>query len=280
LQRYSKGFVYAATGAAYAALARKSARNLRAVMPDAQIDLFTDQTLTDPVFNQIIPLHQSWFRPKMEALLRSRFSRTVLLDADTIPLMDLSDMFGAVDRHSLAASMAMARPLRVYRNQPEIPRSFPYLNAGVLVAKRGIRLHALIREWEMMVRQNNLPKDQAALRWLLFHRKVPFAVLPMEYNLLNPEMLDTWDKHMQTPRILHLPALHDAPPGDPTQPFALADALGQSRADIIRALMAQEAKWMRQPVNTNTNPTGSPIPLAQRLRSVAQASVAMLIHRM
>ena len=66
-----RGFVYAATGSAYVTLARRSARALRRIIgPDAQIDLFTDAPVHDPVFSQVHILQQASRRPKIEALLQ------------------------------------------------------------------------------------------------------------------------------------------------------------------------------------------------------------------
>lgn len=72
-----KGFVFAATGDICVTLARRAARSLRLVHPGAEIDLFTDVRVDDSVFNQVHRLSESWFRPKMEAVLKSRFERTI-----------------------------------------------------------------------------------------------------------------------------------------------------------------------------------------------------------
>ena len=48
-----RGFVFAATSPRYTIMAQRAARNLRMVMPEAQVDLFTDQDIDDPVFDQI-----------------------------------------------------------------------------------------------------------------------------------------------------------------------------------------------------------------------------------
>ena len=103
------GFVFATTGALYTVLARRAARTLRKTMPDAQIDLFTDQVLDDPVFTQIHRLHTSSSRPKMEAMRRSRFGKTVYLDADIVVLADVSELFALLDRVEFAACQGVAR---------------------------------------------------------------------------------------------------------------------------------------------------------------------------
>ena len=60
------GFVFGVSGREYADLAVRAARSLRAVAPDALIDIFTDVDVPDDLFDQVHPLEQSWFRPKFE----------------------------------------------------------------------------------------------------------------------------------------------------------------------------------------------------------------------
>jgi hypothetical protein len=263
---HSRGFVYAATGPQYTTLARRSARNLRAIMPDAQIDLFTDRPVKDSTFNRIIPLSETWFRPKMEALLRSRFDRTVLLDADTIPVMDLSEMFAAVDACDLAGCMSKGRPMAMYRHQSGIPRAFPFLNAGVLVIKRSARTQAMIREWQAMLRLNSAQKDQPALRWLLHQRRVTFAVLPPEYNLTHIRALDAWEMYFAAPRLLHVQDLHKNPPGNALKPFNLDRVLGQERAKVVRRHVRLEKARGALPLAEFPDPMGQPLAAIQRTR--------------
>jgi hypothetical protein len=272
LSHSSKGFIYATTGEQYTILARRSARNLRAVMPDAQIDLFTDQSVDDPVFNQIHRLKDSWFRPRMQALSHSRFYRTIVLDADLIVVGDIAELFDAVDRCDLAASISTGRPPLMYRSQPEIPRNFPYVNAGMMVVKRTRRMMSLLLEWDHMMRANGLRKDQPALRWLLFHRRVPFQVLAQEYNLVNLDLLRMWEPHYGAPRVLHVQALHKSPPGDPNTPFELESVLGPDQLAAILNRQAAEVKQAADVPSGKANPTGRPPSRRARLRLLILAS--------
>jgi hypothetical protein len=277
--RLTKGFVYATTGAGYTALARRSARNLRQAHPNVLIDLFTDQAVDDPVFNRIHKVQDSWFRPKMEALLRSRFDVTVLLDSDTIPLDHVDELFGAVSNCDLAAAMSTGRPLAMYMDQPDIPRAFPYLNAGVMVVRRNLRSQMLIREWQDMVRRNGLAKDQPALRWLLYHRRIRFQVLPMEYNLVNIDLLDQWQPHFGAPRLLHVQDLHKADPGDPLLPFHLVEVLGRPRRDMVRHRQDRE-NVRRAGFKSQPSVTGDPTGWALRQRFWLLSAMEMVRRRL
>lgn len=240
------GFVFATTGGTYTTLARRAARTLRGVMPDAQIDLFTDQRIADPVFSQIHRLDHGFFRPKMEALRRSRFQKTVCLDADIVVLADLSELFAVLDKADLAACQGFARG-GLFLGGSEIPRAYPMLNSGVVALRRSRASQAFLREWEMRVRTTKADVDQVAMRQTLYDRNLAFLVLPLEYNLIFTQLLDVWDDNMGAPRILHIPALHQGDPGDPEEPLAAAPLLKPHQAKRLAEVMAADISLTRGP---------------------------------
>jgi hypothetical protein len=232
-----RGYVYAATGAVYTNLARRAARNLRLVMPGAQVDLFTDQPVTDPVFNQILPLERVSHRPKMEAMRRSRFECTVLLDAAAFPIMRVNDLFDLADIYELSATMNFIRPHAVFASQTHIPRAFPYLNAGVMAFRKTPLMMRLIDAWEHEVLDNNQPQDQPSLRALIYAMKINFMVLPREYNVIYLRALEHWPPVFGCPRILHVPDLYKRPMGNPEEPIGLVEALGTDYARTVQGLL-------------------------------------------
>ncbi|GGD25642.1 hypothetical protein [Sinisalibacter lacisalsi] len=141
-----KGFVFATTGESYTILARRAARSLRAVMPRAAIDLFTDQAVDDVVFDQIHGLAHNGHRPKMEALRRSRFARTIYLDADVMVLTDISEVFDLLDGYDLAAALGGNRSQQMVPPDDGLPRAFPVVNSGVIAARSSPRLAAFLTE--------------------------------------------------------------------------------------------------------------------------------------
>lgn len=237
----SRGVVFAVSGAKYTCLAQRSARTLRQVMPGVAIDVFTDQPLQDPVFDRIWPLEKSWFRPKMEAMRRSRFRDTLLLDADIVALTDVSEMFGLATRYELLACQAMSRPWFIRNGQADIPLCYPILNSGVLVFRRSRAITRLAHLWESQVRDNNAAYDQPALRRLCYDCNIRIGILPPEYNVIHLPNLTVWSPDMGPPRLLHVRSLHAQDPGDPTQPFDLAKAIGPDLVQRIAGLLGQEA---------------------------------------
>lgn len=229
------GVAFAATGEQYNTLARRAARRLHEVMPNVEIDLFTDAMVDDPVFAQIHLLEKkSTHRPKIEALLRSRFDLTLMLDADIYTVVDVSDVFDLMDRYDIAGVHGVLRTrLMGYGNQ-RIPRSFTVVNSGVLVTRRSGRLDELLRDWSLALPTNVEARDQPHLRRLLWENKdIRLGNLPLEYNCINPALLRLWARDFGAPRLLHLRKYHRlADPGDPMTPLTLEEVL--KKKDVQR----------------------------------------------
>jgi len=232
-----RGFIYAATGEGYTALARRSAETLLAVAPDVPIDLYTDQTVEPGPFAQI---HQidSWFRPKFEALARTRFDRAVYLDADTWVVSDPSDIFDVLDRFDVAlahdpyrASEHATTPWRV-----PIPAAFPQYNSGVIGLKKSDGTAKLMRNVIDGVKEAELKRDQGVLRELLYLSDLRIATLPEEYNLMGLRALNILSSDCASPRILHSPRLHASFRKNLTEVSDLSDLIGSKGVGQLERL--------------------------------------------
>jgi hypothetical protein len=243
MTRGQQGYVYATTGQEYTILARRAARSLRGVSPDAQIDLFTDQDIDDPVFDRIHQLKNDWKFPKIEAMQRSRFRYTIMLDADTVILTDVSELFSMTREYTLSACLGYARPPYIFQSQRYVPRWVPVLNSGVLVFRQGRRIRRLGRAWANYMVRHQQTHDQPSLRVLIRDLRISTGIIPPEYNLIQMKALNIWEDHMAAPRILHVRALHQKPPGDPLVPIALRDVVSEQKAAMIEGLFAAEAQW-------------------------------------
>ena len=237
----TQGFVFATTGETYTILARRAARNLRLLMPGCSIDLFTDQPVEDLVFDRIHPLGHSWFRPKMQALRESRFERSIVLDADIIVVADISEVFQLLDRCDIAGVEGVVRSLPMMSSESEVPRCLPPINSGFLAVRASQKLCEFTISWENDVRERASSADQPAFRSHLYHSDLRFLPLGGEYNLIAIGRLDTWGKAAGAPRVLHVPDLHNRPPGNPEVPFSLVEAIGDIRAAHVERLIA--ADW-------------------------------------
>ena len=244
LREPEEGFVFATTGAAYTQMARRAVRSLRQVMPDAVVDLFTDQAIEDDQFDRIIRLDRSWFRPKMEALRRSRFERTVYLDSDCIVIADVSDIFEILERFDVAGVQHHLRNWKMGRTSSRTgaPRAFPQIVTAVLGIRRGAGTMQLLEDWERVLRETEGPKDQPVLRDLLWEGNLRIHVLPMDYDVHMPvPTLPQMDSSNAAPKILHYSQLQKPPYGDPETPFDLAEIAGPMVARHVARLQAADA---------------------------------------
>jgi hypothetical protein len=235
------GYIYAATGTRYVTLARRSARNLRQLVPDASIDLFTDQSVTDPVFDQVHQVDRISKRPKMEALRRSRFDKTIYMDADTMVIAPIGDIFAVLDHFDIALTHAQFRVHPPGGNTKALPAAFPQLNSGLVGLRRSTRTADFLRQWEGKVLDTGAKYDQPALRQLLFQSAdMRLAVLPPEYNFIRLIWLEAWDHTMGAPRMLHLGTLNRSPEHLAGQPFDLEKTVGRRLAQHLRNLIMAE----------------------------------------
>ncbi len=177
-----------------------SARSLRAAMPTMKLAVASDLP-APPLFDVALSVaDRDGHRAKPLAMLRTPFSRTLFLDADTYVAADVADVFRLLDRFDLAAAHA---PNRISLPLGDIPEAFPEFNTGVIAFRRNRRVRALLRRW--LSEYDRLPpdrlvKDQPAFRRAVYHAgRVRTATLPAELNL----RFLMAGYHNQRVRILH-----------------------------------------------------------------------------
>lgn len=207
------GFVYVATGERYVAEACRSARSLRASMPDAAVALVTDlppDQATTVLFTTVIVRTEVRHQPIDKLLAwEAPFERCVFLDTDTHVCGDLSDLFSLLDRFDLAAAPETLRGW--HYTLPEVPAAFPEYNTGVIAFRRGPATEEFFRTWkadyETLHASNGFVTDQPAFRRAAFRVGVRIAPLPSEFHFITI----TPNYTMWAVRLLHgrsdLPAL-------------------------------------------------------------------------
>lgn len=203
------GVIYVASGADYIDLACRSARSLRLVEPDLPIDLYSDDPVPEGIFDCIHPLTRPGPRAKLTAMRESRFARTLFLDADTLVVGPLGDLFGILDRFDCAAAHDMRRASNLIRQGGDTPYAFPQLNSGVFLYRDSPAMAALLTEWERRFHEEGAARDQPILKDLLWQSDIRFYVLPPEFNLRRLTMLDAWEPLDARPTIVHSHRLMD-----------------------------------------------------------------------
>ena len=231
-----RGFVLAVSGAAYLAPAILAARSVARTNPGVPIDLYADRPIDDPVFARVHPLDRAWFRPKFEALRRSRFARTIYLDCDVRVLAPLEDVFEALGRFDVAGAHDQYRNARravVHRGE-SVPAAFPQINSGVLGTRASEATRRLWAEVEADLAASGASKDQPVLRAHLWRSDLRLLVLPEEYNLMAYRSTLTWTHARAAPRVIHSPRLKANPS------LEIDPLTGGVIARHVRALLAAD----------------------------------------
>ena len=205
-----RGCVLCATGAGYTKLALQAAESVKAAMPDLPVDVFTDQTIDHPAIDRVVTLSNPWHRSKIDAMLQTRFEKTLFLDADTVMLDTVEDVFELLNRYALCGAHDPIR--NSWRTQAiwrsRVPEAFPQVNTGVLGFRLTPPVVALLTKWRDVVQESALKSDQAVFRELLWKSPIRFATLPPEYNFMAQWSLPTMIEKEASIRILHLPRLN------------------------------------------------------------------------
>lgn len=202
-----KGVIYVATGEGYRDLAAASARSLRQQQPGLGIDLFTDAPgeVVPGLFDRVHQIVRPHLRSKIDCMALTRFERTLYLDADTLVIAPLGDLFDLLDRFDMALAHDMRRCSDLIRagHEVETPYAFPQFNSGVVLYRNAPRVLDFLREWARRFDRAGLPRDQPVLRDMLWQGELDFYVLPPEFNLRRVTMLDAWEPQDARPTILH-----------------------------------------------------------------------------
>lgn len=186
----TKGFFYVATGQSFIDETVDSARSLKAVMPDANITIYTDliDQVPDGVFSQVLELKDPVysFRDKVIPIMDPPYDKVVFLDTDTYIMEPLGELFDLLDQFEFAAIHAPNRAWKGY--DYEVPDCFTEFNSGVLVYQKCEAVSAMMNEWftlyEEQIKENGIKSpDQPPLRAALYRSNVKSTVLPPEYNL-------------------------------------------------------------------------------------------------
>lgn len=206
----SIGVLFAATGEDYVALAERAARSVKAACPGLEVDLFTDRPVDMPVFDRVEILDDPWRRARIDAMMQTRFDRTLHLDADLFVVADIRDVFEVLDRFDMAMAHDPSRngeTCQTFWRKP-LPNAFPQFNGGVIAYRRSPEVIEFLKSWSRTVRENDLKRDQPVLRELIWDSDLRVATLPREYNLTHFGMVRLWWTSYAAPRIIHSPQLH------------------------------------------------------------------------
>ncbi len=243
----TQGVLFVATGAGYRTLARRAAESVARVSPGLPIDLFTDQAEGAGVFDRVVVLEDVWFRSRIDAMARTRFERTLHLDADVLAMADLRDVFAVLDRFDIALAHDQ------WRNSPaanaiwrrDLPNAFPQFNGGVIAYRRSPEVLGFLARWAEALRESGMKRDQPALRELLWESDLRIATLPSEYNLLDKGGVGRWNRFRTAPRLIHHYRLHKHFTGRRREVSTIRDLLGPMTAARLPMILAADRPLAR-----------------------------------
>lgn len=204
-QAPARGVVLAASGRRYTTLAIQTARSIRATCPGLAVDLYTDVPSGSDAFDAEHVLERSWFRPKFEAMIRSRFERTIYMDVDIVVVADIGDILDILDRFDIAATHVQNRnqTFAVRQWRKPLPNAFPQINGGLIGFRRSPEVLAFLEDCQAAMIEHGLKADQPVFRELLYDSDLRLAVLPPEYNMRDRTLWRFTGSKIPAPRVLH-----------------------------------------------------------------------------
>jgi hypothetical protein len=204
----SRGILYIASGPNFRDEAIISARSIKAVWPDMQLAIITDQPVETGVFDVVqIAAMQGDNIDKVRNISLSPFERTILLDSDTYCLQPFPELFDLLDHFQLAAAFDIGRfterwessiGWHVFIQTDGVPECFIELNTGVIAFRREPEVLQVFDQWLkacLDARRAAIPyrQDQPAFRQDIYNSGLRIATLPSEYcfRLHTPDLART-----------------------------------------------------------------------------------------
>lgn len=203
------------------------------------------------IYDLVHQLSGDFFRPKFEAISRSRFERTVYLDTDLVVVGDVSDLFWILNKYDVAAAHVSSRnagwATEVFRS--ELPNVFPQINSGVMAIRKNDRTTRLMRQVEAAIKEYDLKMDQIALRELIWLSDVSLYILPGEYNVRESKRIASFSGNQTAPRILHSSRFHKQMRG--SQPPSARTIYGAWALKALRYSQARDKQLADRPIKSS-----------------------------
>jgi hypothetical protein len=198
-----RGFVYVATGAGYLEEAVRSAESLKRAMPKETVCVVTDQAVSRPCFDIVVPANNAVHGPVDKLLaIDAPLDRAIFLDTDTYVVSDLTDVFEVLDRCDLGATLDTRRGWDY--SLPGLPKAFSEFTTGMVAFNINERTRAFFAQWranfEKIKPLLSVPNaDQPSFRLTLYESDLRCASIPSEYHFV----ADTVNYVMWDARMIH-----------------------------------------------------------------------------
>src|ERR1044071_1544147 len=190
----TRGAIYIVTrDAVYLNLLRASVEQLKRVMPDLPVTVFSEFPADGPFdVVRIPPAPESdGFFDKARLIGESPYEQTVFLDTDIYAVRPFDELFSMLERFDCAMTHEeyLDTDWDNRYPQPDIPSSFPEWNTGVIAYRRSPATVSLFSKWRELYREflsshpgENALGDQPFLRVAAYFGEARIATLSREYN--------------------------------------------------------------------------------------------------
>lgn len=218
------GFLYCAVGNDYYKRAVRSYQSVQLVNPSLKASIYTDNQKVDEYWEMIIPSveqqavsDKNMMIYKLDALLTTPYEKTIYLDADTLVLENIDELFLLLDKFDLILCHGHNRNKRfnLIRNavtesgnnifSAKIPYCFSPLQGGLIIYNKRTTLDFFKKLKEKYLSLKYFD-DQAILRELLWDNNLRFYILPPEYNFNSLKYLQLLKRNnfeIARPKIFH-----------------------------------------------------------------------------
>ena len=176
---------------AYLGEAERSANSFAQVMPDIERWVFSHDVISSPSFQRFHQLkprsHHLWYGDFIAGVceaLTALPEHVLMVDSDTLFLMDVYELFELLEKFDLAGIHALAR--RTGPTVQRVPDAFPEFNTGLFAMRNNQTIKQVwAKTFERFIAHSHIygNTDQAPLRetlWYDFDGKM--YVTPLEYH--------------------------------------------------------------------------------------------------
>ena len=143
---------------------------------------------------------------------KSPYRETLALDADTLVLDDIGELFSLLTRFDLALCHghnrveSHVRSIKQRLVDEKIPYAFSPVQAGLILYRASPAVAAFFKRLIERYKNTNHWDDQASFRELLWESDLAFYILPREYNFNSVADLERWAAYgfvEAKPKIFH-----------------------------------------------------------------------------
>lgn len=128
----------------------------------------------------LIEKPQYSFGDKIYSIRNSPYKKTLYLDCDIVVADNISEVFNVLDKFDLAIAHIP------YKNRKINNPNSPLFNGGVIAVKKNEVTDLFLEKWDIKYKLKNISNDQVTLREVIDTTKIPFFILPQEYNFRLP----------------------------------------------------------------------------------------------